>query len=119
MFQLVAYGTFTISIHRNTFSDEQSQQLCGINAVFYYSTMFFDGLIDNPLLGTTIVGAVNVVATYAALLLMESSNRRSLLLWSSGGMLLSSIGLVLCLLGFFTKIASLLCVVAYVVSVLV
>ena len=28
-----------------------SQQFCGINAVFYYSTTFFEGVIDNPLLG--------------------------------------------------------------------
>ena len=43
---------------------QMAQQLSGINAVFYYSTSFFEGLIDNPLLGTTIVGGVNVVATY-------------------------------------------------------
>lgn len=40
-----------------------AQQLCGINAVFYYSTMFFEGLIDNPLTGTTMVATVNVIAT--------------------------------------------------------
>lgn len=38
--------------------------------------MFFEGVIENPLMGTTIVGGVNVAATYVALLLMESSNRR-------------------------------------------
>jgi len=93
---------------------QMAQQLSGINAVFYYSTMFFDGLIDNPLLGTTIVGGVNVAATYVALLLMENSNRRTLILWSAGGMLISSIALVLCLLGFFSKMASLFFVITYV-----
>ena len=91
-----------------------AQQLSGINAVFYYSTMFFEGVIDNPLLGTTIVGGVNVAATYVALLLMESTNRRTLILWSAGGMFISAIALVLCLLGFFSSMASLFFVIAYV-----
>ena len=30
------------------------QQLCGINAVFFYSTSFFEGVLDDPLVGTTI-----------------------------------------------------------------
>lgn len=93
---------------------QMAQQLSGINAVFYYSTMFFEGLIENPLLGTTIVGGVNVAATYVALLLMENSNRRTLILWSAGGMLVSSIGLVLCLLGIFKGLASLLFVMSFV-----
>ncbi len=93
---------------------QMAQQLCGINAVFYYSTMLFDGVLDNPLLGTTIVGGFNVAATYVALLLMENTNRRTLILWSAGGMLVSSIALVICLLGFFSKISSLFWVIAYV-----
>jgi len=56
-----------------------AQQLSGINAVFYYSNMFFEGLIDSLLLVTTIVGGVNVLATYVALLLMKISNRRTLI----------------------------------------
>ena len=44
-----------------------SQQLCGINAVFYYSTTFFDGVVANPLLGSAAVAAVNVAATYVAI----------------------------------------------------
>ncbi|KAL7472581.1 hypothetical protein ACHAXS_012952 [Conticribra weissflogii] len=93
---------------------QMAQQLCGINAVFYYSTMFFDGLIENPLIGTAIVGGVNVAATYVALLLMERSNRRTLILWSAGGMLVSCMGLVVCLLGYFDKMASLFFVVTFV-----
>ena len=77
---------------------QMAHQLCGINAVFYYSTMLFEGVIDNPL--TAIVGGANVVATYVALLLMENTNRRKLILWSASGMLIS------CLLGFFSKISS-------------
>ena len=37
---------------------QMAQQLSGINAVFYYSNSFFDGIIDDPLVGTTIVGGV-------------------------------------------------------------
>jgi MFS transporter, SP family, solute carrier family 2 (facilitated glucose transporter), member 3 len=94
---------------------QAAQQLSGINAVFYYSTSFFDGVIDNPLLGTTIVGAVNVVATYVALLLMDKVGRKTLILWSSGGMLLSCVVIVLSLLGYFGHILALVAVNVYVI----
>jgi MFS transporter, SP family, solute carrier family 2 (facilitated glucose transporter), member 3 len=93
---------------------QMAQQLCGINAVFYYSTSFFEGVIDNPLVGTTIVSAVNVVATYVALLLMDTCGRRSLILWSSGGMFLSCIVIVAALLGYFDKFLALVAVNVYV-----
>jgi MFS transporter, SP family, solute carrier family 2 (facilitated glucose transporter), member 3 len=80
----------------------------------YYSTSFFEGVIDDPLVGTTIVGAVNVLATYAALLLMDKCGRRSLILWSSGGMFLSCVVIVLSLLGFFSNILALVAVNTYV-----
>ena len=93
---------------------QMGQQFCGINAVFYYSTAFFEGVIDNPLLGTTIVGFVNVIATYAALLLMDSCGRRTLILWSSGGMFFSCVVIVLSLLGYFSNIMALVAVNVYV-----
>lgn len=93
---------------------QMGQQLCGINAVFYYSTSFFEGVIDNPLVGTTIVGAVNVLATYVALLLMDTCGRRSLILWSSGGMFLSCLIIVASLLGYIDKMLALVAVVTYV-----
>ena len=37
---------------------QMAQQLSGINAVFFYSTSILEGVIDNPLVGTTIIGAV-------------------------------------------------------------
>jgi len=91
-----------------------SQQLCGINAVFYYSTTFFQGVISDPLAGTTLVGAVNVVATYVALLLMDSCGRRMLVLVSSGGMFLCCIFLTLTLLGYFENFVALIAVNIYV-----
>jgi len=94
---------------------QAAQQLSGINAVFYYSTAFFDGVIDNPLLGTTIVGAVNVLATYGALLLMDKVGRKTLILWSSAGMLISCIVIVLSLLDYFNHIVALLAVNSYVI----
>jgi SP family facilitated glucose transporter-like MFS transporter 3 len=93
---------------------QMAQQFSGINAVFYYSTSFFEGVIDNPLVGTMIVGVVNVVATYVALLLMDSCGRKTLILWSSGGMFLSCIVIVLSLLGHFSNILALVAVNAYV-----
>jgi SP family facilitated glucose transporter-like MFS transporter 3 len=93
---------------------QMTQQLCGINAVFYYSTAIFDGVISNPLIGTTLVGAVNVVATYIALLLMDSCGRKTLLLWSTGGMFISCIILVLSLLGYLSNIYALVAVMIYV-----
>eukprot|EP01035_Chromulina_nebulosa_P019113 gene19113-24947_t len=63
---------------------QMGQQLCGINAVFYYSTTFFEGIISSPLLGSTLVAFINVVATYVALNLMDITARRTLILWSAG-----------------------------------
>ena len=93
---------------------QMAQQLCGINAVFYYSTDFFEGVISNPLVGTTLVGAVNVFATYIAMLLMDSCGRRTLLLISSGGMFLCCILIVVALLGFFDNTMALVAVNLYV-----
>ena len=92
-----------------------SQQLCGINAVFYYSTIFFQGVISNPLVGTTILGAVNVAATAVALLLMDRTGRKTLILWSSGVMFISCIFIVLALLGVFHSSVSLIAMNVYVI----
>ena len=40
-----------------------AQQLTGINAIFYYSNSFFEGIVDNPLVCTILVGTTNVAAT--------------------------------------------------------
>ena len=82
---------------------QMSQQLCGINAVFYYSTAFFTDLISNPLLGTCLVNVVNVLATFVAMKLMDNTNRRTLLLWSSAGMLLACLLLTASALGYTHK----------------
>jgi len=93
---------------------QMGQQLSGINAVFYYSSSFFEGVIDNPLLGTTVVGVFNVAATYVALLLMDSCGRKTLILWSSAGMFLSCVVIVLSLLGYLSNILALVAVIVFV-----
>lgn len=93
---------------------QMGQQLSGINAVFYYSTSFFEGVIDDPLVGTTIIGAVNVLATYVALLLMDKCGRKTLILWSSSGMFFACIVVTLSLMGLLSNIMSLVAVSIYV-----
>lgn len=66
-------------------------------------------------MGTTIVGAVNVLATYAVLFLMDRCGRRTLIVWSSAGMLASCVVIVLTLLGYFQNMVALLAVNAYVI----
>ncbi|KAL7534440.1 hypothetical protein ACHAWF_004836 [Thalassiosira exigua] len=91
-----------------------ANQFSGINAVFYYSGLFFDGVIENPLVGTTLIGAINVLATYVALLLMDRCGRRTLIMWSAAGMFLSCVVIVLALLGYFSKMVALGAVASYV-----
>jgi SP family facilitated glucose transporter-like MFS transporter 3 len=93
---------------------QMAQQFSGVNAVFYYSTSFFEGVISNPLIGTTLVGAVNVLATYSALLLMDSCGRKTLILWSSAGMFFSCVVIVLALLKIINNIMALVAVNVYV-----
>ncbi|CAM9247288.1 unnamed protein product [Chrysoparadoxa australica] len=91
-----------------------AQQLSGINAVFYYSNSFFDGVIDNPLVGTTMVGVVNVLFTYFALKLMDRAGRVQLVLLSAGGMLACTVVITLALGGLVPNYAALVGVMGYV-----
>jgi len=91
-----------------------ANQFSGINAVFYYSGLFFDGVIENPLVGTTLMGAINVLATYVALLLMDKCGRRTLIMWSSAGMFVSCIVIVISLNGYFSNMVALGAVASYV-----
>ncbi|CAK8986686.1 unnamed protein product, partial [Durusdinium trenchii] len=57
------------------------QQYCGINGVWYYSTEFFTEVgLPHPLAGTLISAVIFMVATLAAVPLIEKAGRRSLLL---------------------------------------
>jgi len=89
-------------------------QFCGISAVFYYSGMFFKGVINDPGLADILVATINVVATYGALLLMDSYGRRQLLMLSSGGMCLCSVGLICALLGYVSNQMALVAILGFV-----
>lgn len=93
---------------------QMAQQLSGINAVFYYSTSFFEGVIADPLVGTTLVAFVNVVATYVALKLMDSTERRTLILWSAGGMIFSTMLIISAIAGVTYRSVALIAVMAFV-----
>lgn len=64
-----------------------SQQLSGINAIFYYSTnIFTEAKVPNPVYATIGAGVVNVVFTVVSLLVVERAGRRTLHLTGLGGM---------------------------------
>jgi len=71
-----------------------SQQLSGINAVFYYSTGLFisSGLTEETSKFMTIgIGAIMVVMTLVIMPLMDRMGRRTLHLYGLGGMFIFSI----------------------------
>jgi len=71
-----------------------SQQLSGINAVFYYSTSLFtsSGLSDESAKFATIgIGAIMVGMTLVSIPLMDRTGRRTLHLYGLGGMFIFSI----------------------------
>ncbi|KAK7865507.1 hypothetical protein R5R35_003209 [Gryllus longicercus] len=71
-----------------------SQQLSGINAVFYYSTGLFvsSGLSEEQAKFATIgIGSIMVVMTLVSIFLMDRMGRRSLHLYGLGGMFIFSI----------------------------
>ncbi|XP_053548786.1 solute carrier family 2, facilitated glucose transporter member 3 [Bombina bombina] len=64
-----------------------SQQLSGINAVFYYSTNIFEQAgVPMPVYATIGAGVVNTVFTVVSLFLVEHAGRRTLHLIGLGGM---------------------------------
>uniref|UniRef100_A0A4W6D8J0 Solute carrier family 2 member 3b n=1 Tax=Lates calcarifer TaxID=8187 RepID=A0A4W6D8J0_LATCA len=64
-----------------------SQQLSGINAVFYYSTGIFNNAgVTQPIYATIGAGVVNTVFTVVSLFLVERAGRRTLHLIGLAGM---------------------------------
>ncbi|XP_035286408.1 solute carrier family 2, facilitated glucose transporter member 1-like [Anguilla anguilla] len=76
-----------------------SQQLSGINAVFYYSTGIFQSAgVTKPIYATIGAGIVNTVFTVVSLFLVERAGRRTLHLIGLGGMAVSALLLTVALL---------------------
>ncbi|KAG7265925.1 hypothetical protein CRUP_036118 [Coryphaenoides rupestris] len=64
-----------------------SQQLSGINAIFYYSTsIFIKAGVQSPVYATIGAGAVNCAFTVVSLFLVERMGRRTLHMLGLGGM---------------------------------
>lgn len=76
-----------------------SQQLSGINAVFYYSTgIFKDAGVKEPIYATIGAGVVNTIFTVISVFLVERAGRRTLHLVGLGGMALCSVLMTVSLL---------------------
>ncbi|KAM9839031.1 solute carrier family 2, facilitated glucose transporter member 1-like [Aulostomus maculatus] len=76
-----------------------SQQLSGINAVFYYSTGIFESAgVKQPIYATIGAGIVNTIFTVVSLFLVEKAGRRTLHLLGLGGMAVSALLMTVALL---------------------
>ncbi|XP_060918939.1 solute carrier family 2, facilitated glucose transporter member 2 [Labrus mixtus] len=64
-----------------------SQQLSGINAIFYYSTnIFANAGVAQPVYATIGVGVINTIFTLVSVALVDRAGRRTLTLVGLGGM---------------------------------
>lgn len=68
------------------------QQFSGINAVFYYSSSFFEKAhFSNPWLGSVMASGVNVIATAISIPLIDKAGRRALIMFSAIAMAMSAV----------------------------
>ncbi|GAB9473767.1 Solute carrier family 2 [Globisporangium polare] len=76
-----------------------AQQLSGVNAVFYYSSSFFqDAGISDDRIGSVIVNAMNLVPTFFVAHLANRYGNKKILLVGLLGMLLSAVGMTIALI---------------------
>ncbi|KAL3699632.1 hypothetical protein R1sor_017654 [Riccia sorocarpa] len=63
------------------------QQLAGINAVFYFSTVVFKNAgVTSSIAASVSMAVVNLIASCVATVLMDKQGRRKLMIWSFTGM---------------------------------
>ncbi|XP_046719401.1 solute carrier family 2, facilitated glucose transporter member 2 isoform X2 [Silurus meridionalis] len=73
-----------------------SQQLSGINAIFYYSTdIFHNARVAQPVYATIGVGVVNTFFTLLSVVLVDRAGRRTLLLIGLSGMCCCAVGMTI------------------------
>ncbi|XP_042364894.1 solute carrier family 2, facilitated glucose transporter member 1 [Plectropomus leopardus] len=90
-----------------------SQQLSGINAVFYYSTLIFEKAgVEQPVYATIGAGVVNTAFTVVSLFVVERAGRRSLHLLGLLGMAASAVLMTIALALLEVKGMSYLSIVA-------
>ncbi|XP_056281634.1 solute carrier family 2, facilitated glucose transporter member 2-like isoform X10 [Pseudoliparis swirei] len=71
-----------------------SQQLSGINAIFYYSTDIFTRAgVAQPVFATIGVGLINTLFTLVSVALVDRAGRRTLTLVGLGGMCCCAVGM--------------------------
>uniref|UniRef100_A0AAZ3QBH5 Major facilitator superfamily (MFS) profile domain-containing protein n=1 Tax=Oncorhynchus tshawytscha TaxID=74940 RepID=A0AAZ3QBH5_ONCTS len=71
-----------------------SQQLSGINAIFYYSTAIFEKAgVTQPVYATIGVGVLNTVFTMVSVALVDRAGRRTLTLIGLGGMCICAVSM--------------------------
>ncbi|KAE8882022.1 hypothetical protein PF005_g23190 [Phytophthora fragariae] len=76
-----------------------SQQLSGINAVFYYSSeIFSDAGISDPRVGTLIIDFINIWPAFFTGFLAIRFGNRTMILWGLAGMLVMAVGMTLAFL---------------------
>uniref|UniRef100_H3GYG3 Hexose transporter 1 n=1 Tax=Phytophthora ramorum TaxID=164328 RepID=H3GYG3_PHYRM len=76
-----------------------SQQLSGINAVFYYSSSIFaDAGISDPRVGTLIIDFINIWPAFFTGCLAVRFGNRVMILWGLAGMLLMAVGMTVAFL---------------------
>ncbi|EEY58158.1 solute carrier family 2, facilitated glucose transporter, putative [Phytophthora infestans T30-4] len=76
-----------------------SQQLSGINAVFYYSSSIFaDAGISDPRVGTLIIDFINIWPAFFTGFLAVRFGNRTMILWGLAGMFAMAVGMTLAFL---------------------
>ncbi|KAG7375364.1 hypothetical protein PHYBOEH_002759 [Phytophthora boehmeriae] len=76
-----------------------TQQLSGINAVFYYSgDIFSDAGIDDSRIGTLIIDFINIWPAFFTGVLSARFGNRNMILWGISGMVVMSIGMTVAFL---------------------